>query len=686
MGETRAVAEGEPRTDGPRAGVVEAPLPVDGRRRVVITALEPRVDGGRYPVKRCRGDVLSVRADLVCDGHDRVSGVLRARRPGQERWRESPLVPQGNDRFVTELPLDALGTWELEVEGWVDAFATFRHDLKRRAAASAVTEVDLALGAALLRRAAVRAREHEGRDAVALQDAASVLADRSTDPEARVTAALADGLARLADAYPDRRHATRSRPFQVIVEPPHARFAAWYELFPRSTGERNQHGTFRTAEAWLPYVASMGFDVVYLPPIHPIGRTHRKGPNNALHAGEHDPGSPWAIGGPEGGHTAVHPELGTLADFDRFVARAADHGLEVALDIAFQASPDHPWVQTHPSWFRHRPDGTIQYAENPPKKYQDVYPFDFESEDWRSLWGALRDVFLFWIGHGVTIFRVDNPHTKPVRFWEWCLASVRARCPEATFLSEAFTRPTLKYALAKAGFSQGYTYFTWRYTPRDLREYLSELTGTEVAQHFRPSLWPNTPDILPEDLQYGGRPAFLARLVLAATLSSHYGIYGPAFELLERRARPGSGEYLDSEKYQLKGWSLGAPHSLRATIAALNIIRREHPALWRNDTLHFHAIENEQLLCYSKREGDDAVLVVVSMDVHHRQSSWVSLDLAALGLAHHESFQVHDLIGGGRYLWTGSRNFVELDPQALPAQVFAIRRRVRTEHDFDYFS
>ncbi len=669
-------ASGSPRVE-------DVPLPADGRRRVVVTRLWPRVDGGRHPAKRCLDDVLKVSAVLVCDGHDRVAGVLRARRPGTARWTEHALVARGNDRFEAELALDALGAWEVAVEGWVDAFETYRRDLERRASAGDVVEVHLATGASLVRQAADRA-DH-AHDARALRKAADRLDDGSREIADRVHEALSEALAAQVARYPDRRHATRSDASPVLVEPLHARFAAWYELFPRSTGQGRQHGTLRTAERWLSYVASMGFDVVYLPPIHPIGRAYRKGRNNTLRAREEDPGSPWAIGGPEGGHTAVHPELGTLDDFDHFVARAHDHGLEVALDIAFQASPDHPWVREHPEWFRRRPDGTIQYAENPPKKYQDVYPFDFECDDWRGLWAALRDVFLFWAEHGVRIFRVDNPHTKPVRFWAWCLASVRAHHADVTFLSEAFTRPSLKYALARVGFSQGYTYFAWRHTPWELREYLTELTRTELAEYFRPSLWPNTPDILPEDLQHGGRPAFLARLVLAATLSSHYGIYGPAYELLERAARPGSGEYLDNEKYELKDWHLDASHSIRAVVASVNAIRKQHRALWRNDSLTFHPTDNDRLLCYSKRDGDDCVVVAVNMDFHHRQRGWAHLDLAALGVDPSESFQAHDLLGGGRYLWSGSRNYLDLDPHGMPAQVFALRRRVRSEHDFDYF-
>lgn len=657
----------------------EPALPDDVPGRVVARIVSPIVDGGRAPAKRVLGDRVTVIVELVCDGHDSVAGRLRARAPGASAWRELPLVAVGNDQHTCELEVDRIGCWELHAEGWVDELATWLAALRRRAAVEEVAEVDLAIGAELVRAALGRAgrtepallRLFDDPDRTTLERAAAIIA--------------APALVELARDHADRRRASKSESVAIFVEPERARFAAWYELFPRSTGKDGEHGTFRTTAELLPYVRELGFDVLYLPPVHPIGHAHRKGRNNATTAEPGEPGSPWAIGGPEGGHTAVHPELGTLADFDHLVARAREQGLAIALDIAFQVSPDHPWVREHPGWFRHRPDGTIQYAENPPKKYEDVYPFDFECADWRGLWTALRDVFVFWIDHGVTTFRVDNPHTKPIAFWRWCIASVKARHPEVTFLAEAFTRPSLKYALARAGFSQGYTYFTWRSTKPELQRYLHELTRTEVAEFFRPSFWPNTPDILPEELQYGGRPAFVARLVLAATLSSHYGIYGPAFELMDHVAREGAGEYLDNEKYELKRWQLDAPESLRRVIGAVNRIRREHAALHDNTSLRFHETDNDMLIAYSKSSGEDAVLVVVNLDPRHKQSGWVQLDVAALELATDRPFQLHDLLGGGRYLWHGPRNYVEIDPNTMPAQIFAIRRRVRSERDFDYW-
>jgi starch synthase (maltosyl-transferring) len=432
----------------------------------------------------------------------------------------------------------------------------------------------------------------------------------------------------------------------------------------------------------------MGFDVLYLPPVHPIGSTFRKGRNNTPAAEPGDPGSPWAIGAAEGGHQAIHPALGTLDDFDRLVASAREHGIEIALDIAFQCSPDHPYVREHPEWFRRRPDGTIQYAENPPKKYQDIYPINFESEDAPALWEELKRVFLFWVAHGVTIFRVDNPHTKPFAFWEWVIGEVRRACPEAIFLSEAFSRPKIMRYLAKSGFSQSYTYFTWRNTKPELTEYFTELTQTAVKEYMRPNLFANTPDILHEYLQTGGRPAFQTRLVLAATLGASYGIYGPAFELCEGRAHPGTEEYVDSEKYQVRHWDLDHPASLRELVARINQARRDNPALHRDERLQFLPINNEQLIAYAKTTPalDNIVIVVVNLDPHHVQTGWVEVPVDALGLDTSVPYQVHDVLSDARYLWQGTHNYIALDPHACPAHLFRVRRRSRTDGDFDAFA
>ncbi|HXH28450.1 MAG TPA: alpha-amylase family glycosyl hydrolase, partial [Candidatus Polarisedimenticolia bacterium] len=505
----------------------------------------------------------------------------------------------------------------------------------------------------------------------------------------RAETALDPALHDLMRAHPVRRfEVTYEREPLVAVDPPAARFNAWYEMFPRSCGAGGRHGTFRDVEARLPYVAEMGFDILYLPPIHPIGRSFRKGPNNVENGSHEDPGSPWAIGSVEGGHTAIHPGLGTLQDFRRLVAAARERGIAVALDIAFQATPDHPWVKAHPEWFRARPDGTIQYAENPPKKYQDIYPLDFETDRWRELWDELKSVFDFWITQGVRIFRVDNPHTKPFAFWEWCLNAIKAEHPDVLFLAEAFTRPKVMYRLAKLGFSLSYTYFPWRNTRWELTEYLSELTRPPAVDFFRASQWTNTPDILTAFLQYGGRPAFMIRLVLAASLGASYGIYGPAFELCETRAiREGSEEYLDSEKYQIRDWDRDRPDSLRGLIARVNRIRRENPALQDDRGLRFHAADNEQILCYSKASADGAsvILVVVNLDPHHTQAGWVQVPPERLGADTDRPFQVHDLLSDARYMWSGDRHYVELNPHVAPAHLFRVGRLTRSEKDFEYY-
>jgi starch synthase (maltosyl-transferring) len=482
---------------------------------------------------------------------------------------------------------------------------------------------------------------------------------------------------------------TYARCLRVTVDRQRAGFSSWYEMFPRSASdEPGAHGTLRDVVARLPYVAEMGFDVLYLPPIHPIGESFRKGKNNTEQAGEGDVGSPWAIGSSAGGHKAIHPQLGTLRDFQYLVTTAQQLGMEVALDIAFQCSPDHPYVKEHPEWFRQRPDGTIQYAENPPKKYQDIYPFDFESADWWSLWHELKSIFEFWIEQGIRIFRVDNPHTKPFPFWEWCIGEIKRAHPDVLFLAEAFTRPKVMHRLAKVGFTQSYTYFAWRNTKRELMEYVTALTRSETREFLRPNFWPNTPDILTEYLQLGGRPAFMSRLVLAALLSPNYGIYGPPFEhCWNTPLALGSEEYLDSEKYQIRHHDLDRPSSLKDFIARVNRLRREHAALQTNEHLRFLEVDNEEIICFSKSSADrsQVILAVVSLDPHHRQSGWVELPLEEFGLDADRPCQVHDLLSDARFLWHGRRNYVELDPAIVPAHIFQVRRRVRSERDFEYF-
>jgi starch synthase (maltosyl-transferring) len=660
-----------------------------GRQRVVIDRVRPEIDGGRFAIKRTVGEKVTVDADVLTDGHDTLSCLLLYRDQRAPGWSEVAMEALGNDRYRAQLTVTSVGRWLYTVTAWVDHFKTWRRDLRKRVDARQDVALDLLAGAALIHQAAERARA-AGRkaDGRVLAGLARSL-EQARDLEARLRLALDDELAQLMDRHTDRAFASSHRQLPVVVDRERARFSSWYEMFPRSSSPvPGRHGTFRDLAERLPYVAEMGFDVLYLPPIHPIGFTNRKGKNNSPVAGPDDVGSPWAIGSPAGGHKAILPELGTIEDFRQVMARARDLGLEIALDVAFQCSPDHPYVREHPEWFRKRPDGTIQYAENPPKKYEDIYPFDFECEAWRELWQELKSIFDHWLGEGIRIFRVDNPHTKPFAFWEWLIGEIKRDHPDVIFLAEAFTRPKLMYRLAKLGFTQSYNYFPWRTNRWELTQYFTELTKTEVAEYFRPSLWPNTPDILTEQLQFGGRPAFIHRLILAATLGASYGIYGPPYELLENRPRErGSEEYLDSEKYQLRHWDLAAPHSLRDLIALVNRVRRENPSLKSDAGLRFHATDNEQLLCYSKsaEAADNTIVAVVNLDPHHVQSGWLELDLAALGLETGRPFQVHDLLTGARYLWNGPRNFVQLDPRQTPAHLFRVRRRVRSEQDFDYF-
>lgn len=657
---------------------------LDGRRRAIVENLAPQVDCGTHPIKRVVGERVVVEADVFCDGHDAVAAEVRYRRAGEEAWRKAPMEHIDNDRWRGAFEVDALGRFEYTVAAWVDHFLTWQRELTKRMAARQDLSEPFEIGARLLETAAGRAA---GADADTLAGAATLLR-AAPQAAARAETALSPVLQALAAASRDPRFDTVHLPvLEVVVDPVRARFGAWYELFPRSAGPAGRHGTFADVEARLPDIAALGFDVLYLPPIHPIGHTRRKGRNNALTAVPGDPGSPWAIGSEAGGHKDIHPELGTADDFRRLVDRARAHGIDIALDIAFQCSPDHPYVRTHPQWFRHRPDGSVQFAENPPKKYEDIYPFDFETADWQTLWRELESVFRHWIAQGVHIFRVDNPHTKSLRFWAWLIPALKAQHPELIFLSEAFTRPKLKYHLAKVGFTQSYNYFPWRNLKGELVAYFTELTQPPVREFFRANLWPNTPDILTEYLQHGGQPAFRIRLVLAATLGASYGIYGPAFERCENVPRePGSEEYLDSEKYELRSRPAGGT-TLGPLIARVNRIRRENPALQSDFTLRFHGTDSDWLLAYSKRDEatGNTVLTVVNLSPHHTHAGWVELDAAALGLGHDEAFQVEDLLTGATYLWHGRRNYVELHPYALPAHVFKVhpkRRDVSRYPDF----
>ncbi|MDQ3068881.1 MAG: alpha-1,4-glucan--maltose-1-phosphate maltosyltransferase [Acidobacteriota bacterium] len=646
--------------------------------------MQPEVDGGRYPAKRTEGEEVRVEADIFVDGHDKVAADLLYRHAGtapatgaEGAWQRVPMQPLGNDRWQATFTAGARGYYEFTIEAWADRFATWRDGLSKKFGAGQDVSSELVEGATLLR--LETADEPKGRSKTEdsrLAAAADLLAGPG-EQYTRVPIALDQELSDAMRARPEARGGVvrHARTLRVMVERERARFGAWYEMFPRSAGpDPSRSATFDEAAARLPAIAAMGFDIVYLPPIHPIGRTARKGPNNAITAGPDDPGSPWAIGSADGGHTAVEPGLGSNDDFVRFVRRANDLGLEVALDIAFQTSPDHPWVTQHPEWFRRRADGTIQYAENPPKKYQDIYPLDFESAEWPALWSALRDVFLFWIDRGVTIFRVDNPHTKAFRFWEWAIADIKSRHPDTVFLSEAFTRPAIMRHLAKAGFSQSYSYFTWRNTKAELETYFTELTSTPVREYMRANLFANTPDILHEYLQQGGRPAFQIRLILAATLGASYGIYS-GFELAENQpAKPGSEEYLDSEKYQFRQRDWDDPASLAELVTTLNAVRRAHPALQSDWPLAFHATDNDQLIAYSKRDArtGDTVLSIVNLDYAHMQQGWVQLPLADWEIEPGTPLRLADAITGETYIWSSEWNYVRLEPGTRPAHVLVV--------------
>ena len=632
------------------------------QRRVIVENVLPQIDGGLFPIKRTVGEPVTVTADIYADGHDHLGAALLYRKIGADTWTEVPMSFVENDEWAGTFIVESLGQYEYTVEGWVDGFASWRHELSKKVGAGQDVSSELL----------------EGAELVSPVSAAygKLLADVDTSADVRVADALREELTALMASHPDRTRATRfDRSLTVTVERERARVGAWYEMFPRSAGpEDSRSATFDEAQSMLEYVASMGFEVLYLPPIHPIGRAFRKGANNSLTPRPGEPGSPWAIGSEEGGHTAIEPGLGTIDDFDRFVEAAARHGLEVALDIAFQASPDHPYVREHPEWFRHRPDGSIKYAENPPKKYQDIYPLNFESGEWTALWRELKQIFEFWIAHGVKIFRVDNPHTKPFRFWQWMLGELKRQHPDTIFLSEAFTRPKVMRYLAKCGFSQSYSYFTWRNTKAELAEYFTELTQTDVREYMRPNLFANTPDILHAYLQRGGRPAFQVRFVLAATLGASYGIYS-GFELAENvPVREGSEEYLDSEKYQIRRRDYQQTSSLAELISQVNAIRRDHPALQYDWGLTFQQTDNPELLAYTKRspDGRDIVMVILNLDPFNMQHGFVQLPLAAWGATPHQTVEMHDLLSGERYFWRGEWNYVRLDPQSRVAHILNV--------------
>jgi starch synthase (maltosyl-transferring) len=641
---------------------------------VVVENLQPLIDGGRYPIKRIVGEDLVVEADIFKDGHDVVAAILKWRVLGKRAWRETAMNFVDNDRWRGVCTLYDQAIHEYTVEAWTDAFRSWQAEFSKKFEAGITDLRSEALeGAALVEAAAKRARDRADRKRL-LEFAQQISSGANSEIH---SLARSGELEVLMATYPDRAGATQYDPVpRVVVDRPAALIGAWYEFFPRSAQGRGDRGsTFRDCLARVDDVKEMGFDVIYFPPIHPIGHANRKGRNNSVTCEPGEPGVPWAIGSEAGGHKAVEPSLGTLDDFDWLQKEVRKRGMEIALDFAINCSPDHPYVKEHPDWFYKRPDGTIKYAENPPKKYEDIYPLNFHCEDWRELWAELKSVVLFWAGRGVRIFRVDNPHTKPVAFWEYLIKGVREKYPDTIFLSEAFTRPKMMKALAKAGFNQSYTYFTWRNSKHELVEYFTELTQTEMSEYFRPNLWTNTPDILPFVLQEGGRPAFMIRVALAATLSPLYGIYS-GYELCENEALPGREEYLDSEKYQYKERDWNAPGNIKDWIARLNRIRKENRALQLYTDLRFHDAENDAILFYSKMTParDNIILVVVNLDPHRKQNSFVYVPIESFGQMESDVYQVEDLLSGATYTWRGRRNYVELDPAIQPAHVFLVRR------------
>ena len=663
-----------------RQSVHARPAPVaslpelDNYPAIAIEDLQPELDGGQWPIKRVVGDTIEVSADIFKEGHDLLQARVIYHALDEKGWHEQPMLPTVNDRWVGRFSVDRNTRYVYSVLAFTDVYGSWRADLQKRLAGAQDVHSELLEGLRLVEEAAQRCTDPDDRGRL------EGYAKRWKSVEYREAAELAisDELGELMDRCPDRSDATRyRRELHLICDRPAARFSAWYEIFPRSQGtDPTRSATFHEAQARIPAIAAMGFDTLYMTPIHPIGHTNRKGPNNTLVAGPNDPGSPYAIGSEAGGHEAVAPELGTLDDFQRFQQVAREHGLELAMDVALNASPDHPWVKEHPDWFYHRPDGTIKYAENPPKKYEDIYPFNFRAPDWKNLWAAWRDLIVLWVERGIRVFRVDNPHTKPLAFWEWLIRDVQNVYPDVIFLSEAFTRPKMMKQLAKVGFTQSYTYFTWRNTKWELQEYLTELTQTSMKEYYRGNFFANTPDILPHILQFGGRPAFRMRLVLAATLSSSYGIYS-GYELTENtpRGAPGSTEYYqDSEMYQHKVWDWNRPGNIVDDVTRINRIRRENAALQEYDNLRFHVTDNDQLLAYSKISADlkNIIVCIVNLDSFWPQAGWIDVPSDEWGIPWDQPYVVHDLFSDQRFTWRGSHNWVRLDPGVQPAHILRV--------------
>ncbi len=638
------------------------------RYRAVIENIKPSIDDGVFAVKRVVGEPLHLTLDMFGDGHDVVDGHLVYKHESERTWKKKPLTFLVNDAWEVDFVPEKVGYYTYRFEAWIDYALNWQHELKRKVADNQHVDVELLDGVKYLD--AIKAKAVQPF----LTKAKKAFESPSSYDEA-IEIAESDELKELFKKYPFQTFVTKSHDFTLKVDRERAGFSTWYEFFPRSTGEDpSKHGTFKDAVKRLPHVVEMGFDVLYLPPIHPIGEKNRKGKNNAVNAEKNDVGSPWAIGSKHGGHKDIHPQLGTLKDFKDFVKEAKALGIEVAMDFAIQCAPDHPYVKENPQWFRWRPDGSVQYAENPPKKYQDIIPINFECDDWENLWNELQSIVFHWIDAGVKIFRVDNPHTKPYKFWHWLISNVHAKHPDVIFLSEAFTRPKVMHQLAKAGFTHSYTYFTWRNDKAELEEYMEELVNTDSREYFRPNFWPNTPDILPYELQQPNEAAFLKRFFLAATLSGNYGMYGPVYENMHYEAVPGKEEYLDSEKYEVKKHNWDSRGKLKQVIRMVNGARKAHPAL--QDTFNYVKCntDNDRLMAYYKgdQDADDHMFFVVNMDAYYTQAGWVEIPLSRMGITEGEPFVVKDLITDASYTWSGSWNFVELNPHGLPFHFFKV--------------
>ncbi|HAV14026.1 MAG TPA: alpha-1,4-glucan--maltose-1-phosphate maltosyltransferase [Opitutae bacterium] len=645
----------------------------NGQARVVIDHLSPQIDGGRNPFKRIQGDWINFKAHAFADSHDLLTVDLRIRKMGTKNWDYLPMLALGNDEFAANFETREIGLYEYEVAGVIDHYGSWYEGFKKKHAEGQPVDIECKIGAELLEQTAKRASK---KDAKQLKQWASFLGNSEADMHQRITLAYSKHVLGIARAYPAREWETVSARSLMLVERDRAAFSSWYEFFPRScVNDGVTHGTFHDAATRLPEIQRMGFNIIYFPPINPVGREFRKGKNNTLTPSATDVGSPWAIGAAEGGHKSILPELGTLDDFNWFLGEADRHGMEVALDIAFQCAPDHPWVKEHPSWFRWRPDGTVQYAENPPKKYQDILPINFETDDWENLWEELKSVFDYWIEHGVKVFRVDNPHTKSMEFWRWCVLNIKAKHPEVIFLAEAFTRPKRMQYLAKGGYTHGYTYFTWRNNATELQEYVEELTQSETKEYFYPNFWPNTPDILHEDLQNGNRATYIGRYLLAATLSSNIGIYGPSYEVLDNEPFPGKEENNNSEKYELKIWDWDQPGNIKNEIALINGMRNTHPAFQRTFNIRFIPCSNSNFIAYIKENFDksDRFIVIVNMDWFNKQVGTLNLPMAELGLPENGTLVLRDHFDSQKeYIWNGNSPYLELDPNKRVAHIFQI--------------